>query len=94
MHVLFSPPPYRPDSSASMIDIPINIRENLNTVHHTPRSATTSHIDEVGQRIEPNPALPEAYVVSEEDIDTETVEPTRAYVIGLHVLSCNLYFID
>ncbi|KAL4240657.1 Protein tyrosine phosphatase [Mactra antiquata] len=64
-----------------MIDIPINIRENLGPVPHTSRSATTSNIDEVCTSTGLNPDIQEDFVVSEEDISGDDVQPTKAYVI-------------
>lgn len=88
MHVLFSPPPYRPDMSASMIEIPVGTHDNIQPLQQVPRSATTSHIEWVGhragKRAEPNPAVHTSNPVSEEDIHTEAVQPVMAYVIGLH----------
>jgi hypothetical protein len=70
--------------SASMIEFPVNTHDNMVPVQHVPRSATTSHIDEVGYQPGVNPAIHESEPVSEEDIHAESVQPAMAYVIGLH----------
>lgn len=83
--VLSSPPPYRPETSASMIDLPVSARDtNIVPVLHVLRSATTNDVNQESQASAGNPAVLEDNAVSEEDIDAQIVQPAMAYVIGLH----------
>ena len=80
--------------SASMIEFPVNAHDNMQPVQQVPRSATTSHIDEVGYQTGNNPAVGESEPVSEEEIHTQSVQPAMAYVIGLHAYFIILLMID
>ena len=90
MLCLCSPPPYRPDSSASMIEIPSALRDTQHPQHrHAPRSATVGNIDSVG--VSDTDTIAMTTPVEEDDITaSQVVTVNKAYVIGLHELFCLL----